>query len=87
MSLLGDGLALVLGHLVVLDVLDLLAVLAVRPGQVDGLSRKAEFLKNGFIIDLQLVTYIYWVRLLGLDSNIIQVLSLILVLSQNIHSF
>ena len=75
MSLLGDGLALVLGHLVVLDVLDLLAVLAVRPGQVDGLSRKAEFLKNGFIIDLQLATYMYryWVRPLGLDSNIIQV--------------
>ena len=43
MCLLGDGLALVLGHLVVLDVLDLLAVLAVRPGQVDGLLRKAEF--------------------------------------------
>ena len=55
MSLLGDGLALVLGHLVVLDVLDLLAVLAVRPGQVDGLLAKQNVMKNisCFTIDNQ----------------------------------
>ena len=46
MNLLGDGLALVLGHRVVLDVLDLLAVLAVRPGQVDGLLAKQNVLNN-----------------------------------------
>ena len=81
MSLLGDGLALVLGNLVVLDVLDLLAVLAVRPGQVYGLSTKAEFLKtlSPFISNLLHVLVkvmslmLAWVRPLGLGSNIIQV--------------
>ena len=59
-SLLGDGLALVLGHLVVLDVLDLLAVLTVRPGQVDGLSN-AEFLR---IVTPMIYNFLhYWLGL------------------------